>query len=136
MWRNFIIMSDNKDIILEEFETMKGQIVLFIHGKPERLVAVGMDEWDYYWIGYDGRELKWHTCLERIIPLKGYIRDEDYNEMVRLASINHYDQPNLWGTKDHEKKEETRKFNEQHKKEVVILGENDSLLTEICWDLN
>lgn len=129
-------MSDNKKRILEEFEGLKGQIVLFIHGKPERLVAVGSDEWDYYWIGYNGRELKWHTCLERVIPLKGYIRDKDYNEMVRLASINHYDQPNLWGTKDHEKKEETRKFNEHHKKEVLILGENDSLLTEICWDLN
>jgi hypothetical protein len=129
-------MSETKDRILEEFEGLKGQIVLFMHGKPERLVAVGTDEWDYYWIGYDGRELKWHTCLERVIPLKGYIRDEDYNEMVRLSSINDFDQPNLWSPRDDEKKEKIQQFNEEHKKEVVVLGEKDSLLTEICWDLN
>ena len=129
-------MNETKDRILEEFEGLKGQIVLFMHGKPERLVAVGTDEWDYYWIGYDGRELKWHTCLERVIPLKGYIRDEDYNEMVRLSSINDFDQPNLWSPRDDEKKEKIKKLNEDHKKEVVVLGEKDSLLTEICWDLN
>lgn len=129
-------MSETKDRILEEFEGLKGQIVLFMHGDRERLVAVGMDEYDYYWIGYDGRELKWHTCLERIVPLKGYIRDEDYNEMVRISSINDYDQPNLWSPRDDEKKEITKNFNEQHKKGVLVLGEKDSLLTEICWDLN
>ena len=129
-------MSVNKTRILEEFEGLKGQIVMFMYSKPERLVAVGMDEWDYYWIGYDGRELKWHTCLERIVPLKGYIRDSDYQEMVRLASINHYDQPNLWMPKDDEKIKTTKVFNDQHKREVVVLGEGDELLTEICWDLN
>lgn len=25
------------------------------------------------------------------MPLKGYLRDEDYNELVRLAKLNHYD---------------------------------------------
>jgi len=136
MQKNFTIMSDNKDRILEEFEGLKGQIVLFMHGNRERLVAVGEDEWDYYWIGYDGSKLKWHTCLERIVPLKGYIRDEDYNEMVRLASINDSDQPNLWSSTDEKTKESIRNFNEQHKKGVLLLAENDRLLTEICWDLN
>jgi hypothetical protein len=25
------------------------------------------------------------------MPLKGYLRDKDYNELVRLAYLNHYD---------------------------------------------
>lgn len=54
-------MSETKDRILEEFEGLKGQIVLFMHGNRERLVAVGEDEWDYYWIGYDGIKINGKT---------------------------------------------------------------------------
>lgn len=129
-------MEDNKTKILREFEELKGQTVLFIHGGLERLVAVGQDEWDYYWVSYDGRKLRWHTCLERIVPLKGFIRDKDYNEIIRLSKLNHWDQIGLDGQKDEEKIKEALKFHEEHKREVVVLGEKDELMTSICWDLN
>ena len=82
--------------ILEEFEKYKGQLVITdFDWKVERLVAIGDDEFDYYYITYDGRELNWHTCVGKVIPLKGYIRNEDYNGIVRIAKLNHYDQVDL-----------------------------------------
>jgi hypothetical protein len=129
-------MNDNKGGIIEEFERLKGQFVINASWKIERLVAIGEDEWDYYWITYNGRKLTWNTCVGGLMPLKGHLQDKDYNELVRLAKLNHYDQPNLWMPRDDEKIKTTKSFNDQHKREVVVLGEGDELLTEICWDLN
>ncbi|MDB4378230.1 hypothetical protein N9Z41_00525 [bacterium] len=77
--------------ILKEFQELKGQFVITASHRIERLVAVGEDDIDYYWITFNGREFKWNTCVGRLMPLKGYLRDEDYNELVRLAKLNHYD---------------------------------------------
>jgi hypothetical protein len=88
---------------------------------------------DYYWITYDGRKLKWNTCVGRVMPLKGHLRDKDYAELVRLAKLNHYDQVSNWGKEN----SDADKFSKQHKQESEqLLGENDKYLTEICWDLN
>lgn len=84
-------MKDNKIIIIEEFNELKGQFVLPCFEKPQRLIAVGSDDMDYYWVTYDGVKTFWHTCVGRIMPLKGYIRNEDYSEIVRLAKLNHHD---------------------------------------------
>lgn len=77
----------------EDFEKYKGQFVI-IHGfewQVERFIAIGKDEWDYLYITFDGREVHTHTILDRIVPLKGYIREEDYSEFIRLAKLNHAD---------------------------------------------
>lgn len=84
-------MDSNKKLILEEFEKLKGQFVITMEYKVERLVAIGEDDMDYYWITYDGRKLSFHTCVGGLIPLKGYIKDEHYNEFERLADLNDYD---------------------------------------------
>jgi hypothetical protein len=77
--------------ILEEFEQLKGQFVITASHDIERLVAIGENSMDYYWITFDGRDFKWNTCVGGLMPLKGYLRDEDYNELVRIATLNHYD---------------------------------------------
>jgi len=82
---------NNRELILNKFEQLKGQFVITEMWKVERLVGIGEDEHDYYYITYDGRELKFHTCVGRIIPLKGKIDAKHYNEFERLADLNHFD---------------------------------------------
>ena len=67
-------MEDNLRIILEEFEKMKGQFIITQMGNIERLIAIGDDSEDWYYITFNGRELHWSSCVGRIIPLKGYLR--------------------------------------------------------------
>ena len=124
---------DNKTLILGEFEKMKGQFVITDSWSIERLVAIGEDEHDYYYVTYNGRKFTWHTCVGRLVPLKGYLRDKDYNEFVRLAKLNHYDQVTLWGNKDPEAAEQ---YAIQHKQELMKIDGRDKFLTEVCWDLN
>ena len=125
-------MEDNKTLILREFETLKGQFVINASWDIERLVAVGEDEYDYYWITYDGRKLQWNTCVGRLMPLKGHLQTEDYAELVRLAQLNHFDQVTLWGNKD---PETAAQHAIQHKHELMQLSGNDKFLTEVHWDL-
>jgi len=125
-------MEDNKTLIIRKFEELKGQFVINASWEIERLVAVGEDDMDYYWITYDGRKLKWNTCVGGLMPLKGYLRDEDYNELVRLAQLNHWDQVTRWG---HPNIEEAEKFGRDHKNELLTLPENHRFLTEVCWEL-
>lgn len=124
---------DNKTIILAEFEKMKGQFVITASWAIERLVAIGEDEHDYYYVTYNGRKFAWNTGVGAIVPLKGYLRDKDYNEFVRLAKLNHYDQVTLWGNKE---PEAAKQYAIQHKQELMKIDERDKFLTEVCWDLN
>lgn len=139
-------MEDNLIRILKEFEQLKGQFVITQSHRIERLIAIGDDKMDYYYITYDGRDLVWNTCVGRVIPLKGYLRDEDYNEFIRLAKLNDYDQPTIWGHNpedyieqkegDNSKPITYKELTEQHKKELTNLELPNMFLTEICWDLN
>ena len=126
-------MEDNLTLIKGEFEKLKGQFVITDSWRIERLVAIGEDEWDYYYITYDGRKLKWNTCVGRIMPLKGYLRDKDYNEFIRLAKLNHYDQATLWGNSEPEK---YQMMVDSHLAELLALPEDHKFLTPVCLDLN
>jgi len=114
----------NLKLILKEFEELKGQFVITCSWEIERLVSVGDDDEDWYWITFDGRKLIWNTCVGRIMQLKGHLRDEDYSELVRLAKLNHYDQ--IFPKEDFEKalQEEINAYSLKHK-----------FLTNFCWDL-
>ena len=119
--------------ILEEFETLKGQFVITSGHDIERLVAIGEDDTDYYYVTYNGRKLTFSSAVGRIMPLKGYLRDEDYLELCRIARLNHWDQAEYWGTKT---PEESKEFNDKHKAELMTLKDPDKFLTEVCWKLN
>jgi len=128
-------MSDNLKIILQEFEELKGQFVIN-HNVVERLIAIGTDDQDYYYVTFDGRKPKWNTCVGSIVPLKGKIDDKHYNEFIRLAKINHYDQPNLWIPRTDEEKQKRLESAIEFKKMFGETSGVDKYLTDICWDLN
>lgn len=123
-------MSDNLKIILDEFERLKGQFVITEMNKIERLITIGDDKDDWYYITYDGRELNWSSCVGRIMPLKGQLRDQDYDYLIHIAKLNHYDQIDLKmnGNKD--------AFLKSVEEYTSKYSENDTFLTELCWDLN
>jgi hypothetical protein len=132
-------MSDNKKLIIEEFESLKGQFVISVDWKVKRLVGVVEDDMDYYWLLYDGRKFSMDSCVGRVVPLKGKLEDKDYNEFVRLAYLNHFDIIGYYCRE--EDKEEEMSVSENHKRQIVedLLreGENQNyLLTEICWELD
>lgn len=117
--------------ILEIFNVLKGQFVITASWKIERLVAVGSDEHDYYWVTYNGRVFTWNTCVGRIMPLKGHLQDKDYDELVRLARLNHFDQATLWGKDEVEGAIVANK----HKNDLMKLEGSDQILTEVCWEM-
>lgn len=126
--------------IKQEFETLKGQFVITQSHKIERLVAVGEDQQDYYWVTYDGRKFTWNTCVGGLIPLKGYLQDKDYNSFVQSAKLNHLDQETCWTNGiDMSKKEKINdyliKSSQLHKNELMKVKGDDTLLTEVCWNL-
>jgi len=123
--------------IIEEFEKYKGQFVIASCGyKVYRLIAVGADEMDNYWVFWDGRKTMWQSCCGGFIPLKGKIDDKHYNEITRIAKINHHDSPELWSIKNEKEKKELFKLNKATKKEVEELKGKDKYLTKVCWDMN
>jgi hypothetical protein len=121
---------DNKTIIQKEYESLKGQFVLS-HDRVYRLIGLSEDQWDYYYVLYDGRKITFATCVGRITPLKGFIRNYDYNEMIRLAKLNHYDQPTVYDTN-----EDMTEFNKKHKEEVTTTEDDMKFISGPFWDLN
>jgi hypothetical protein len=128
-------MDSNLTLILKEFEELKGQFVIN-HNVVERFIGIGSDDDDYYYITYNGRETKWNTCVGGIVPLKGKIDDKHYNEFIRLAKINHFDQPNLWIPRTDEDKKKMLESSILHKNEISKVNGTDKYLTDIYWDLN
>ena len=123
-------MEEIKTIILRKFNEIKGQFIITSGWEIERLVAIGEDDMDYYWITYNGRKLSWNSCVGRIIPLRGYLRDEDYNGLVRLAELNHFDQITRW---DHRNSGESESATIDHKNELMKIQDNERFLTYFCW---
>lgn len=121
-------MDNNLQIILKEFESHKGQFVITESWDIERLIAIGDDEQDYYYVTYNGRETKWNTCVGSIIPLKDRLTEKEYHNFVRMAKLNHFDQVGVWGHDE--------EFAIKHKEEMSKVNGTDKYLTEICWDLN
>lgn len=125
-------MDESLKRILSEFEQLKGQHVITKSYVVERLIAIGTDDEDYYWITYNGRKFTWNTCVGRIIALNGKIEDKEYNGFIGCAKLNHRD---IVG----ELCDKTYKWlgnTEEVKNKLTTFAGNDRLLTEPCWDLN
>jgi hypothetical protein len=120
----------NLEIFTNEYETLKGQFVL-VDNQTFRFIGIGEDDMDYYYVLYDGRTLRLTTCLQRLTPLKGFILEDHYNEMVRIAKLNHYDQLTLWGSKD----DSLSEFNEKHKEELTNGWNDTKFILGPHWEL-
>jgi len=132
MEKNTEYPDNNLQLFLSFFNEHKGQFV--ISDKViYRLVGVATDEWDYYWVLYNGKKLSWITCLMNLIPLKGCLNVKDYNMMVKSSQLNDFDQVMYWG---HKNLGEAKEFREQHIKEITSLGNKDSrYMTELVWEI-
>ena len=125
-------MSKVIDRLREEWEEHKGEFVLTQSHRLERFIAIGDDGDDFYYITYNGREITWNSAVGKLIYLKGKIDDYDYDNFIRLAKLNHWDQPehyrmayDNWDNSD------------THKRECEELNsEIDKFITDVCWDLN
>jgi len=122
--------------IIAEFNKFKGTLVITDNKTIERLIAIGKDELDYYYVCWNGQKSTWHTCVGSLIPLKGYIRKKDYQHLLHLDKLNSYDSPYLWGAKTEKDKENISHINKNAREEGEKLCENEEFLTEICWDIN
>jgi hypothetical protein len=111
----------NLKLILEEYEKLKGQFVITSSWEIERLVGIGDDKEDWYYLTYDGRKLKWNSCVGRLMPLKGKLDDKDYNELIRIAKLNHYDQYD--------------KIREQTIEELHKVNEKDEIVVGLYMEL-
>ena len=122
-------MEESLTRIIKEFDKLKGQFVITDSWKIERLVAIGSDDMDYYYVTYNGRDLHWYSCVGRVMPLKGHLRQKDYDYLIHIAKLNHYDQYDL---KEHGNIEIFLKSLEEYTSKY---SENEKFLTEFCWDL-
>ena len=128
--KDMLTHDGNLNLILAQFNKYKGQFVISGMFEIVRLVAIGYDKWDYYYVCYNGKELKWHTCVGRIMPLKGYLTNEDYNEIVRIAKLNDYDQVDL------KMNGNMNEFLDTLEKYIAEEYDKSSkFITDFCWDL-
>ena len=125
-------MSKVIDRLREEWEEHKGEFVLTQSHRLERFIAIGDDGDDFYYITYNGREITWNSAVGKLIYLKGKIDDYDYDNFIRLAKLNHWDQSEHYRTVyDNWDNSDT------HKRECEELNsEIDKFITDVCWDLN
>jgi hypothetical protein len=128
----------NREKIIAEFEEYKGQFVINDDWKVVRLIAVGDDEFDYYWVYWDGRKITWASCCGGFVPLKGKVDDDHYQRFINMAYWNHYD---LFGLhKEDKEKDETKKalwktMRDRVKMEAIDTRGKGNYITDICWEI-
>lgn len=125
-------MSKVIESLKKEWEEHKGEFVLTQSHTLERFIAIADDGDDYYYVTYNGRRIIWNSAVGKLIYLKGKIDDGDYNEFIRLAKLNHWDQIDAWS----QGAQNTKEYVDEHRKQLTTHDDGDVYLTDICWDLN
>lgn len=120
-----------KERILKDFDKIKGQFIITLDWKVERLVGIGEDKYDYFYITYNGRNLTQHSCVGKMVQLKGKLDDVDYNELERIADLNHYDR--LIGETGYEFNGDFYTLDSYKKFLMKDWGKDDILLTNIIF---
>lgn len=77
------------DILKAELEPFKDTLVIDdVFDTVVRLVDVIDGDDDYYWV-YDSRKGIYHaSCVGGWIPLKGFVDQKKYENMVRVWNLN------------------------------------------------
>ena len=79
------------EILKEQYDQMGGQFVLYDTYHVGRFIGIVDGKDDYYYVMYDGRRITYDSCVGTIYQLKGKIEEDAYNEMIRIAKLNHHD---------------------------------------------
>lgn len=117
--------------ILSEFESLKGQFVISDMNEVKRLVAIAEDRDDYYYVLYDGKTAQWQSCVGRVIQLKDRIAKEDYESLVRIATLNHYDLIEVDGKPAIDRRDMINLWTD----ELKSIGNGHKFITDLCFDL-
>lgn len=72
----------------EEAKKHINELVLDNISGIRRLIGIYNGEDDYYWIFLTRKEIILSSCVVGWIPLKGYIKNEDYNKLERIWNLN------------------------------------------------
>ncbi len=128
-------MSKVVERLKREFEEHKGEFVIVNH-KVVRFVAIGDDGDDYYYATYDGRKITWNSAVGKLVYLKGKLDDQDYQEFIRLAKINHYDQDDFLMPDTEQDKAQQKHYAKKHRQQMEREEGENKYLTEVCWNLN
>ena len=128
-------MTDNKTLLIKQFEENCGQFII-MNNKVVRFIGIAEDDMDYYYVTYDGRKINWHSAVGSYTVLKGKIDEKDYNDLIRMAKLNHYDQEDFLGLSTDVEKENQKLFAMSHKLEISKVSGNDKYIVPLHWDLN
>lgn len=86
-------MSLTIEDLKEEMSQYKNTLVIGDIDKVVLLLDVVDGEDDFYWVyyGQSGGKVQeyWSSCVGAWMPLKGFIKEKDYNELVRVWNLNH-----------------------------------------------
>lgn len=77
--------------IIDTYNQLKGTFIL-CDCDVRRLIGLAEDHQDCYYVLWDGRKFTFITCVMGLAQLKGKISDRDYQRLVRVAKLNHWDQ--------------------------------------------
>lgn len=82
--------------VRKEIEPYKGTLVLD-WDKVVLLKDVARDERDVYYVfgersGHRESKVYWSSCVCNFIPLKGYILEKKYQDLVRMWNLNNDDE--------------------------------------------
>lgn len=123
--------------ILKEFEEVKGQFIL-IDGQLKRLVGVIDDGFDYCYVLFNGHVISYAPCLSRIMRLRGKLDDEDYNEIVRIAKLNHadYKLPNFHDILSIEEEKIDKENIICNSPTIINVAKNKKKIFKFAWEIN
>lgn len=77
------------DQILQQYQHLKGQLVLTEFWTVEQLVAIVQQDQEYFYVTFNGKAHSYHSCLDgRIFPLKEKVKQTNYQHLLKTASIN------------------------------------------------
>jgi len=71
-----------------ELEPFKNTLVIGDFFEVVRLVDVKENEFDYYWVYDSWKGESYGSCAGRWIPLKGFIKQEDYERLLFVWNLN------------------------------------------------
>lgn len=113
-------------VLTDQFNLYQGQFVI-INSQVVRFIGIAEDDFDYYFIFYNGKEAILTSCLLTPIPLKGFITEFDYCTLVNSAKLRHLDQVNLFNVPGEL----------SHRDEITNkISANYSILNGLAWEIN
>ena len=128
-------MADNKTLLINQFKENCGQFII-MGNNVVRFIGIAEDDMDYYYVTYDGRQLHWHSAVGSYTVLKGKIDEKDYNDLIHIAKLNHFDQDDFFSPSSDEEKEKQKLFAESHKSKLSKLSGDDKYIVPLHWELN